>query len=73
MSNTPVPELLYFIICDIPEQDFRLVDGVACCQYGGQAVALLQKVTRQLNSFCWYVQLMLHLQHNHGVCQMLHF
>ena len=46
--SAPVPELLYFFICDVPEQDLWLVDVVPWRQDAGQVIALLQKVISQV-------------------------
>jgi len=60
--SAPVPELLYFFICDVPEQDLWLVDVVPWRQDAGQVIALLQKVISQVQGLSWYIQLLLHLQ-----------
>lgn len=47
MHNSPLSELIYFFICDVPEQDLRLVDVVAGRYDAGQRIALLQEAVCQ--------------------------
>ena len=48
MDHAPLPELIYFIISDVPKQDLRLVDVVTRRYDGGQRIALLQEAVCQL-------------------------
>lgn len=48
MDCSPLPELIYFFISDVPEQDLRLVDVVTWRYDGAKRIALLQEAVCQL-------------------------
>ena len=46
--DSPLPELIYFFVSDVPKQDLGLVDVVTRWYDGGQRIALLQEAVCQV-------------------------